>query len=96
MSKLTKKQNRELLAVLYDIERAYRYLQSPEIVGLAMAVKDGRENGGDYTIRNEKCLETSTLTAKHICPINKDIGSNIAGLSMGLNKLKNFLNNNSY
>lgn len=92
--KLSKKQIAQLTASLYDIQRAYDYLQRPEIVGIARAIPEQRANGADYKIINPECVETCLNSPLCIGLSNKDIGSDIAGLSMGLSKLKSFIENN--
>ena len=91
MAKLTKKQSGQLQNILYDIERAYNFIEQPEVKGLAHEIKEDRTNGGDYKIINSACVETSSNTVEFIRLTNKNYGSDIAGLHMGLRKLKNFI-----
>ena len=91
--KITKKQFEQLQDIVYDIQRAYDYLQEPKIVGIAYSVIEGRQNGGDYVLINPDASEV-LKQPKYIGLHSKDIGSNIAGLSMGLGKLKNFIDVN--
>ena len=96
MTKLTKRQYQELVTIRGNIKRAYDYMQRPDVVGIAHAVKDGLENGGDYTIRNENVINTCPPgMAKHIRPLNKDIGSDIAGLQIALSEINVFLEKNA-
>jgi hypothetical protein len=92
--KLSKKQITQLTASLYDIQRAYDYLQQPEIIGIARRISEQRANGADYKIINPECVETCSNASLYVGLSNKDIGSDIAGLSMGLNKLRSFIENN--
>jgi hypothetical protein len=89
--KPTKKQMNQLYGMLGNLQRAYNYIQKPEVVGIAHKVKPGNENGADYAIINPACIETCSNVVMFVRPMNKDIGSDIAGLSMALNQLKNFI-----
>jgi len=90
MTTLTKKQYRDLHAILSNLRRAYNYIEQPAVIGIAEAVTD--PNGADFTIRNPACLESCCGLAEHIRPMNKSIGSDIAGLSQALHQLEDFLN----
>ena len=58
------------------------------MVGIATATTN--PNGASYTIRNLACLN-AYLPAEHIEPMNKYIGSDIAGLYTALTQLEEFL-----
>jgi len=49
------------------------------------------QHGGDYTIRNVKCLEMGRV--EHISLSDKNYGSNLTGLEMGLARLQQLLVN---
>jgi len=92
--KLSKKQINQLSGILHDIKRAYNYIEREEVKGIAVEVKQGRELGCDYKIINPDCIETCSNTTIFIGLHNKNIGSDIAGLSMGLSKLQSFIESN--
>lgn len=91
--KLTKKQAHELETVLYNVKRAYNYLSKDEIVGIAHKTTKALMTGGDYTINNPACVE-SARQSEHIKIMDKEIGSDIAGLSFALSQLEQFLKTN--
>jgi len=92
---LTKKQLKQLEGILYDINRAYNYLNKPDITGIAQSITDIQSGGADYTINNIACLESCSNTVKNIRVMNKNIGSDITGLSFAKNRLTEFINQNS-
>lgn len=94
MAQLTKKQCKHLEQVRNELRRGINYLLRPEVIGIAEEVKD--PNGGDYTIRNPKVIETTSNAVMHIRPMNKQIGSNIAGLYTALQYLEMFLDADAY
>jgi hypothetical protein len=79
MAKLTAAQVRSIETVLYHLERANKYLLSEHVV-LAVR-KEQATNTLDY----------SNVVGKALTPVDKEIGSDIAGLSMGIEYLKNYL-----
>jgi hypothetical protein len=93
--KMTNKQLRELEHVLYDLQRAYNYLQKPEIQGIARKVEGYQVNGGSYTINNPDICKSDKRIAEHIQVMDKEIGSDIAGFSMALHNLQSFIEMNS-
>lgn len=79
MAKLTAAQDRAIETVLYHLERANKYLLQENVV-LAVR-KDMATTTLDY----------SNVVGKALAPVDKEIGSDIAGLSMGIEYLKNFV-----
>jgi hypothetical protein len=80
MSKLTQAQTRALESVLSNARRARAYLDKSDIV-----------------IARHRKMATTTLdytnlnTGNVLCPMNKQIGSDIAGLEMAITELQRFL-----
>lgn len=89
MPKLTKKQYNQLHTIKCNIQRAYDYIQRPVVVGIAEEIKSPL--GADYQIINEACLNSCLGAVKYIRPMNKSIGSDIAGLSMALSQIDEFI-----
>jgi hypothetical protein len=89
--KLTNKQLAELENVLYDLERAYKYLEKPEITGIASQVKPERADGSCY---HNEFYKTFNMP-EYVRILDKEIGSDIAGFSFALSKLKLFIENNT-
>lgn len=79
MPKLTAAQSRSIETVLYHLERSHKYLMNDKII---LAMKKSH----------------ATTTLDFLLPdgtpatgVDKQIGSDIAGLEMGMHYLKNFL-----
>ena len=89
MANLTKKQKENLTRILSNIQRSYNYIEKSQ--GIAFSIEEKSSNGADYTINNPECINTCSNTVKNIRIMNKNIGSDIAGLEMALNQLQNFL-----
>jgi hypothetical protein len=90
--KLTQAQTRQLHAVQCNLQRAYNYLQRPDVIGIAVEAKNPL--GCDYTIRNPQALETCSGLVRDITPLNKSIGSDIAGLGQALTLINEFMEAN--
>ena len=89
---LTKKQKQQLENVLYDMQRAYNYIQKSS--GIAVEITEKQTNGATYRINNPQCALIGFHTPKlpsDVVLTDKGIGSDIAGLGMALNNLKLFL-----
>ena len=91
---LTKKQLKQLTGILSNVERAYKFLQSPEVKGIAHEISGKQSNGATYTINNSEALEFCANSAQYIRVSDKNIGSDIAGLSFALSGLRNFIESN--
>ena len=81
--KLTNKQIEQLEQIAYHLNRAQKFLnQQDVIVGKkrSLTSKDGYTNKGDDLA---------------IYPIDKEIGSNLTGLSMGIDRLLLFIQSNT-
>jgi hypothetical protein len=90
MTKFTKKQTLRLENILYDLQRAYDYIQKSS--GIAVEITEKQSNGSTYKINNPEYVDLcSPKTPKHICVVDKEIGSDIAGLGMALHQLKTLL-----
>jgi len=79
MAKLTAAQTRSIETVLYHLNRAHKYINQPDVV---LAIK--------------KYIATTTLDftlpdGTVAFQVDKQIGSDIAGLEMGIDYLNNFL-----
>jgi hypothetical protein len=83
MAKLTAAQERSIETVLYHLQRAQAYINKESTV---LAVKKSHA-----TTTLDFLLPDGTPATE----IAKDIGSDIAGLSMGIEYLKNYLMFNS-
>jgi len=92
MAKLTNTQYKQLHTILSNLERAYNYIQQPAIIGIAKETHSPL--GCDYMIKNPACLDVCSpgTVAASISLMNKSIGSDIAGLSMAMHQLREFLN----
>lgn len=83
MAKLTAAQERNIETVLYHLKRANKYLlQENVFLGIH---KDQATTTLDYT----------NITGKAVTAVDKEIGSDIAGLSMSIGYLENFMKFNS-
>ena len=81
--KLTNKQILTLNDTVYHLERALSYINKDSTV---VGMKNG--SAGSDCFKNDK--ENFTISL-----INKEYGSNLTGLSMGIDKLKQFIDYNS-
>ena len=81
--KLTQKQAAHLRLILNDLERAHAYINKPTTI-LAV-VKGMATTTLDFTLPGGRAA----------FEVDKEIGSNLTGLAMGISKLTHFLANNS-
>jgi len=79
MSRLTKKQRNELGAVLESLRRADQYLRGPNVAVC-------RKGGAATTTLHYTRADGSVMFE-----VDKEIGSDLTGLGMGLDKLSLFL-----
>lgn len=91
MAQLTREQTQKLETVRTNIARAVKYMRDPRVIGIATQTQN--PNGADYTIRNPAALEHCHGTVEHVAVMNKEIGSDIAGLYTALTLLDEFLDN---
>lgn len=78
--KLTKQAVKELSRIIEHLNRAHSYIQGPD---LAICHKGNYASTTDHYTRDK---DKTTLLE-----VNKDYGSNITGLEMGLSHLKRFV-----
>lgn len=79
MAKLTKKQARQLQVIMAHLERAARYVRKPATI-----------------IAMQRSVATTTLDfvlpdGRVACEVVKEIGSDLAGLSIGIRGIQEFL-----
>jgi len=86
--RLTKSDREQLRRVLYDIERAQKFLLSPRVI---VATKSNMND--PYTLTRPETRFAGEVVAEAVqaSPINKEIGSDLAGLHQGINDLSQFL-----
>lgn len=82
--KLTQKQKARLQGILYDLERAERYMLSEKVAGVAIETK--YPNGSNYTIVNQACSPVHAVAV-----VDKYIGSDLTGLYSAKKKLAEML-----
>jgi hypothetical protein len=83
MAKLTAAQERSIETVLYHLKRANSYLLQENVF---LGVRKDRAT---------TTLDYSNIIGKAVTAVDKEIGSDIAGLSMAIQYLENFSKMNS-
>ena len=91
MKNLTKKQIAHLRSVRANLARGIAYLKNERIVGIAESIDPARALGSDYLVKNPDACAVCTDTPPGLRLLNKEIGSDIAGLYTALVALDAFL-----
>lgn len=86
--RLTKTDREQLRRVLYDLERAQKFILSPRVI---VATKTNSLN--TFTLTRDETRFAGQIVAEAImaAEINKEIGSDLAGLHQGIDALGQFL-----
>ena len=87
---ISKKEREYLQRALGYLERSVQSMESPEVLGYAVPVKESMANGANYSIRNPECLKTCSGTSANVRVVSF-VGSDMSMMVHSRNILRGML-----